>query len=232
VVPPGDAAAAAAPEEGGDAAQPADAPAKRPYVRMAPFRTLAAADLVNALVAAADLVNALVAFMADNTHVHNLTDEEIARITGPTGPLVSADQIRRAPRYSGDIMQCIEHVHAILASQWWRERFEEGQPASGDCLAHLCMPTSSGLNQTPGSLQTWSRPMSPGSEFFSSTLSRSAQEDTPPRNSRSAVSSLLDGFEKSRRDQQPGLNVASHAEKTDRAQTQELHLAFGLLSIV
>jgi hypothetical protein len=52
VVPPGDAAAAAAPEEGGAAAQPADAPAKRPYVRMAPFRTMAAADLVNALVAA------------------------------------------------------------------------------------------------------------------------------------------------------------------------------------
>jgi hypothetical protein len=78
-----------------------------------------------------------IVFMADNTHVHNLTDEEIARITGPTGPLVSAAQIRRAPRYSGDIMQCIEHVHAILASEWWRERFEEGQPSSDDCLAQL-----------------------------------------------------------------------------------------------
>jgi hypothetical protein len=48
----GDAAAGAAPEEGGAAAQHAAAPATRAYVRMAPFRTEAAADLVNALVAA------------------------------------------------------------------------------------------------------------------------------------------------------------------------------------
>ena len=70
--------------------------------------------------------------MCDNTHVHNLLPEELAELCGPCGPLVSEQQIMRAPRYSGDIMQCIEHVHAIICSSWWQSRFDDGE-----CLPEL-----------------------------------------------------------------------------------------------
>ena len=66
-------------------------------------------------------------FVCDNTFVHNLLEEELDDLDGPCGPLASRDQIVRAPRYSGDIMQCIEHVHAIICSAWWLHRFEDGE---------------------------------------------------------------------------------------------------------
>lgn len=70
--------------------------------------------------------------MCDNTHVHNLLPEELEALCGPCGPLESEQQIVRAPRYSGDIMQCIEHVHAIICSAWWQDRFDDGE-----CLPEL-----------------------------------------------------------------------------------------------
>jgi hypothetical protein len=54
-------------------------------------------------------------------------------------------------------MQCIEHVHAILASKWWRDRFEEGTAGMemSDHLAELhCLffqqPSDPESGITPG----------------------------------------------------------------------------------
>lgn len=67
-------------------------------------------------------------FIYDNVPLHNLYPEEIAMLVGNGGPLDSADQLMRAARYSGDIMQVIEHVHSIICSRWWTERFWHGTP--------------------------------------------------------------------------------------------------------
>lgn len=33
----------------------------------------------------------------------------------------------RPPRYSGDFMQCIEHVHAIVCTEYQKQRFRQGR---------------------------------------------------------------------------------------------------------
>jgi hypothetical protein len=43
------------------------------------------------------------------------------------GDLVDREQLQYAPRYSGDFMQCIEHVHGIICRKWWVKRMKDGQ---------------------------------------------------------------------------------------------------------
>lgn len=78
-------------------------------------------------IARPDFPFARMTFFADNTHVHNLLEEEIKRLLKPwpAGPGLVRAQLMRAPTYSGDIMQCIEHVHPYICDEWWREMFEE-----------------------------------------------------------------------------------------------------------
>lgn len=66
-----------------------------------------------------------VIFMMDNPSIHQLTDDDYARLL-LAGRLVSRDQIQFAPRYSGDFMQCIEHVHGVICKKWWWLRMAHG----------------------------------------------------------------------------------------------------------
>ena len=59
-----------------------------------------------------------VIFMYDNDGRHNVDKEYIVEHS----ELVHTKQLQRAPRYSGDFMQCIEHVHGIICRKWWHER--------------------------------------------------------------------------------------------------------------
>ena len=66
-------------------------------------------------------------FMYDNPRVHNLNavDKSALRRSRnfPEG-LVDPDyQLQSPPTYSGDFMQCIEHVHGIICDAWWKQRF-------------------------------------------------------------------------------------------------------------
>lgn len=60
-------------------------------------------------------------FMLDNPSFHQLTEEQIEWLLAHT-PLESKEQLVNPPCNSGDFMQCIEHVHAIICQKWWRER--------------------------------------------------------------------------------------------------------------
>ena len=62
-----------------------------------------------------------VIFMFDNPRFHEIDDVAYDRLF-LEGYLKSKDQLQRAPRYSGDFMQCIEHVHSIICKKWWRRR--------------------------------------------------------------------------------------------------------------
>ena len=66
-----------------------------------------------------------VTFMMDNPSVHQLSKTDIKRLK-LEGHLKSKKQLRYAPRYSGDFMQCIEHVHAIICQRWWMRRMRMG----------------------------------------------------------------------------------------------------------
>ncbi len=44
-----------------------------------------------------------------------------------TGCNLGKNNIIRPPRYSGDFMQCIEHVHATVCSEFQKQRFREGR---------------------------------------------------------------------------------------------------------
>lgn len=60
-------------------------------------------------------------FMYDNPTFHRLSEVQKQWLLQKT-PLVSAHQLKNPPCYSGDFMQCIEHVHAIICRRWWVER--------------------------------------------------------------------------------------------------------------
>ena len=64
-----------------------------------------------------------VIFMYDNPSFHNLTDEEKEDLVACT-PLDNIGQLQHPPRYSGDFMQCIEHVHSIICNEWWSTRLK------------------------------------------------------------------------------------------------------------
>ena len=66
-----------------------------------------------------------VIFMSDNPRFHQLEEVHFQQLL-LAGDLVSRDQIQYAPRYSGDFMQCIEHVHAIICRKWWIKRMKDG----------------------------------------------------------------------------------------------------------
>jgi hypothetical protein len=40
---------------------------------------------------------------------------------------LGVNDVVRPPRYSGDFMQCIEHVHAIVCAEFQRQRFRQGR---------------------------------------------------------------------------------------------------------
>ena len=67
----------------------------------------------------------LVIFMCDNPSIHQLGDEHYEQLL-LAGRLKSRDQIQFAPRYSGDFMQCIEHVHGVICRKWWWLRMANG----------------------------------------------------------------------------------------------------------
>lgn len=66
-----------------------------------------------------------VIFMFDNPRFHQMDPADLDRLL-LEGYLKSADQLQHAPRYSGDYMQCIEHVHSIICKKWWRKRVVMG----------------------------------------------------------------------------------------------------------
>jgi hypothetical protein len=65
-------------------------------------------------------------FCYDNPSFHNLTKEEAEYLVRPGELLDSADQRMNLAPYSGNLMQCIEHVLAIICNQWMQDRFREG----------------------------------------------------------------------------------------------------------
>ena len=69
-------------------------------------------------------------FMYDNPGFHNLDVGQKAHLLKPGKLLDSLDQLQQPPRYSGDMMQCIEHVHSWICSAWFKQRFREGEPTN------------------------------------------------------------------------------------------------------
>lgn len=66
-----------------------------------------------------------VIFMMDNPSIHQLDEHDYERLL-LAGYLKSREQIQFAPKYSGDFMQCIEHVHGIICRKWWHLRMQHG----------------------------------------------------------------------------------------------------------
>lgn len=69
-------------------------------------------------------------FMYDNPSFHNISEEDKQWLLETPGLLERIDQLQRPPPYSGDFMQCIEHVHAVICDRWWYHRFRNGTPSS------------------------------------------------------------------------------------------------------
>lgn len=69
-------------------------------------------------------------FMFDNPSFHKLDEGQKAFLLCPGTLLDSLDQLQQPPRYSGDMMQCIEHVHSWICSAWFQQRFREGEPTN------------------------------------------------------------------------------------------------------
>lgn len=67
-------------------------------------------------------------FIYDNPRVHNIEPDDLDWLQ-TAGYLDDIDQLIRPPVYSGDFMQCIEHIHAIICDAWFKERFRNGTPA-------------------------------------------------------------------------------------------------------
>lgn len=66
-------------------------------------------------------------FIYDNPNMHNISAEDLDWLQ-VAGYLDDIDQLISPPVYSGDFMQCIEHVHAIICQAWFKERFRKGTP--------------------------------------------------------------------------------------------------------
>lgn len=67
-----------------------------------------------------------VIFMFDNPRFHRFEEVHYKQLE-LAGDLVDRGQLQYAPRYSGDFMQCIEHVHGIICRKWWVKRMKDGQ---------------------------------------------------------------------------------------------------------
>jgi hypothetical protein len=59
-------------------------------------------------------------YMFDGPRFHQLHPEDTDEVCAHTG--VDARQLQSPPRYSPDMMQCVEHVHGIICDAWWTER--------------------------------------------------------------------------------------------------------------
>jgi hypothetical protein len=59
-------------------------------------------------------------YMYDGPRFHQLTAEDVDEVCMRTG--VQPRQLQHPPRYSGDMMQCVEHVHGTICDAWWNER--------------------------------------------------------------------------------------------------------------
>jgi len=64
-------------------------------------------------------------FVYDNPSFHQLSEVDKLRLLHQT-PLEDLCQLQQPARYSGDMMQCIEHVHAIICQAWYKERLTQG----------------------------------------------------------------------------------------------------------
>lgn len=62
-----------------------------------------------------------VKFMYDNPQFHQLDERAMERLE-LHGFLRDRKQLLNPPAYSGDFMQCIEHVHGIICHKWWKAR--------------------------------------------------------------------------------------------------------------
>ena len=71
-------------------------------------------------------------FMYDNPNFHNLDEGQKAQLYQPGVLLDSLDQLQNPPPYSGDMMQCIEHVHSWICGEWWKDRFRYGCPVTNE----------------------------------------------------------------------------------------------------
>jgi hypothetical protein len=58
-------------------------------------------------------------FMWDNVHSHNLTPKQLRSLK------MTVESIETPAPYSGDFMQAIEHVHALICSEFHKQRFQK-----------------------------------------------------------------------------------------------------------
>jgi hypothetical protein len=68
--------------------------------------------------------------MYDCPHFHDLKDYQLQALH------LGVSNVQRPPRYSGDFMQCIEHVHAYVCAAFDKDLLEAGNPAY-DVDAHF-----------------------------------------------------------------------------------------------
>jgi hypothetical protein len=61
-------------------------------------------------------------FAYDNPHNHDLSKAQLV------GCNLGTKNVLRPPRYSGDFMQCIEHVHSHVCAEFHKQRFRAGRP--------------------------------------------------------------------------------------------------------
>jgi hypothetical protein len=59
-------------------------------------------------------------FIYDNPHNHNMTSEQLFACHLGKGTVI------RPPRYSGDFMQCIEHVHGYVCAAYLKDYYRAG----------------------------------------------------------------------------------------------------------
>ena len=59
----------------------------------------------------------------DNPNFHNLSRAQLTMCN------IGTHNVIRPPRYSGDFMQCIEHVHGFVCDAFKKENFQTGREA-------------------------------------------------------------------------------------------------------
>lgn len=62
-------------------------------------------------------------FVYDNPNFHNLSAKQL------TACNIGKANVQRPPRYSGDFMQCIEHVHGYVCAAFIKKHFQTGREA-------------------------------------------------------------------------------------------------------
>lgn len=71
-------------------------------------------------------------FMYDNPGFHNLDAEQKGCLLEPGVLLDDLEQLQRPSPYSGDFMQCIEHVHGWICAEWYKQCFRDGIPQTNE----------------------------------------------------------------------------------------------------